>query len=84
MEQTILTLYAQILATKDDGQIRPIIVELWNELRHYIEHLRIRLAEYPIVIERRVGNGFSSLHVPTPENAALKSRCAITFTNKQA
>jgi hypothetical protein len=84
MEDTILTLCGRMLAAKDDDEIRPMIVELRDELHQYIEHLRIRLAEYPIVIERRVGNGLSSPNAPTPENAAQKSRSATALTNRQA
>jgi hypothetical protein len=84
MEDTILTLCGRMLAAKDHDEIGPMIVELRDELHQYIEYLRIRLAEYPIVIERRVGNGPPSPDVPTPENTAQKSRSATALTNVQA
>jgi len=60
MEHKILSLCAQILATKDDDAIRPMLVVLQDELHQFIERPRVRLAEFPIVMEPSVGNGLAS------------------------
>jgi two-component system chemotaxis response regulator CheY len=50
-EDRIRDLCDQLFATKDDND--PIIEELRNALHQHIEQLRIRIANYPVLIERR-------------------------------
>jgi len=54
IEDDIRTLCARLLAAKNDKEIRPIVAELRAALRTQIRRLRIHLAKYPYVLERRV------------------------------
>ncbi len=53
MEDRIRKLCSQILATKKDEEIEPLLVELRRALRLHIERLRRRLGSYPFLVERR-------------------------------
>ena len=54
MEDKIRILCDQIVAGgKDDPQQIQKVRELRRELQRYIQHLRARVSEYPIVVERR-------------------------------
>ena len=78
VEDKIRKLSAQLLAAEEDEELRPMLVELREALHQHIERLRARLANYPIVIERRVRNGIPPPGVTTSQNAADKSRPAST------
>ena len=54
VEDKIRKLCAQVLATEDEDELRPMLVELQNALRQHIQHLRGRFANYPFLVERRV------------------------------
>jgi sirohydrochlorin ferrochelatase len=54
VEDKIRELCAQVLATEDEDELRPMLVELRNALRQHIQHLRRRFANYPFLVERRV------------------------------
>jgi hypothetical protein len=77
MEDQIRKLCAQILVTKDDDELMAIVVELRNSLRQHIEGLRMRLADYPLVVERRVQPEILPLDIP---NTLKENRSAITAT----
>jgi hypothetical protein len=53
-EDQIRKLGADLCASRDDGEQRQILAKLRITLHEYIESLRIRLAAYPYVINRRV------------------------------
>ena len=76
VEDKIRRLSAQLLAVEEDEQLRPILVELREALHQHIERLRARLANYPIVVERRVRNGLPPSTIATLQNADSKSRAA--------
>lgn len=56
MEDRIRRLCSQILATTEDEEVEPLLVELREALCQYIERLRGRLASYPFLVERRQRN----------------------------
>lgn len=66
MADKIRRLCGQILATKDDRDLTPIAVELRQALHQHIENLRVHLADYPLIVERRVRNGVPRSDSPTP------------------
>jgi len=74
VEDKIRKLSAQLLAAEVDEELRPMLVELREALHQHIERLRARLADYPIVVERRVRNGIPPAGITTPPNAANKDR----------
>jgi hypothetical protein len=51
-----------------------MLVELREALHQHIERLRARLADYPIVVERRVRSGIPPSGITTPQNAVNKAR----------
>jgi hypothetical protein len=53
IEDRIRSLCQQLRVAKDDDEAVPILIELRDALHRYIERLRVRLAEYPTVAERR-------------------------------
>jgi hypothetical protein len=57
VEDKIRSLSAQLLAVEEDKELRPMLAELRDALRQHIERLRVRLSNYPIVVERRDRNG---------------------------
>jgi hypothetical protein len=74
VEDKIRKLSAQLLATEEDEELRPMLVELREALHQHIERLRARLSNYPIVVERRVRNGIPPSSITTPQNAVNKDR----------
>jgi len=70
VEDRIRRLSAQLLAAEEDEELRPMLVELREALHQHIERLRARLANYPIVIERRVRNGIPPSGIITSQDAA--------------
>jgi hypothetical protein len=63
----------RILASKDDKELRLILVELRDALHQHIERIRARFADFPFVVERRVRNGIPPRDKPTPENAVKET-----------
>jgi len=59
MEDRIRRLCSEILATTEDEEVEPLLVELRGALCQYIERLRGRFASYPFLVERRKRN-----HIP--------------------
>ena len=74
VEDKIRKLSARLLAAEEDEELRPMLVELREALHQHIERLRARLADYPIVVERRVRNGIPPSGITTPQNADNKDR----------
>jgi hypothetical protein len=68
MEDYIRTLCTRLLATTDDQEVRPILLELGDALHQHIESLRERLADYPFIPERRV-NSIPPSNILPPEDA---------------
>jgi hypothetical protein len=60
MEDKISSLCEQILLARDGEEVGPKLIELRDALHRYIERLRVRLAQYPVVSERRIRNGASA------------------------
>ena len=78
VEDKIRRLSEQLLAAEEDKELGPMLVELREALHQYIQCLRTRLANYPIVIERRVRNGIPPSSITTSQNPANKNRPAST------
>jgi hypothetical protein len=78
VEDKIRKLSAQLLAGEEDKELGPMLVELREALHQHIERLRARLADYPIVVERRVRNGIPPPGITTSQNAADKNRPTST------
>jgi regulator of replication initiation timing len=57
MEDEIRELCKELLAGKDDEQQIQKLVELRAALRLHIERLRSRVADYPIMLDRRQQEG---------------------------
>lgn len=53
MEDRIRRLCSELLAKKDDEEIRPILIELRDALHLHIERMRERFRSYPFLVERR-------------------------------
>ena len=56
MEDRIRRLCSELLATRDDEEIGPILAELRHALHQHIERLRERFGAYPLLVERRARN----------------------------
>ena len=69
-EDKIRELCAQLFAMQDDKAHEPIFVALRDALHQHIEHLRARVAEYPVVVERRIPNVVPPRDTLAQENAA--------------
>ena len=74
VEDKIRRLSEQLLAAEEDKELEPVLVELREALHQYIQRLRTRLADYPIVVERRVRNGLPPSSMATAQNAANQNR----------
>ncbi len=72
VEDKIRKLSEQLLAAEEDKELEPMLVELREALHQYIQRLRTRLANYPIVIERRVRNGIPPSGITTSQNAVTR------------
>jgi hypothetical protein len=70
MEDRIRKLCSQILATKKDEEIEPLLVELRGALRQHIERLRRRLVSYPFLVERRQRSQIPPLDKQAQEDRA--------------
>jgi hypothetical protein len=78
VEDKIRRLSEQLLAAEEDKELGPMLVELREALHQYIQRLRTRLANYPIVVERRVRNVIPPPGIVTSQNPANKNRPAST------
>ena len=56
VEDKIRRLCTDLTVATDDTEVRAILAELQDALHAYIERLRSRLPNYPIIIERRARN----------------------------
>ena len=56
VEDKIRRLCTDLTVAKDDTEVRAILAELQDALHAYIERLRSRLPNYPIIVERRTRN----------------------------
>jgi hypothetical protein len=72
MEDRIRNLCSQLLATKKDEEIEPLLVELREALRQHIERLRRRLGSYPFLVERRQRSDMPPMDKQAREDAAKK------------
>ena len=75
-EDKIRELCAQLFAMQDDKAHEPIFVALRDALHQHIEHLRARVAEYPVVVERRIPNAVPPRDILAQENAAKEPSSA--------
>jgi hypothetical protein len=62
MEDKIRRLCSELLATRDDEEIGPILVELRHALHEHIKRLRARFGAYPFSVERRARNDFPPMN----------------------
>ncbi|HEY3974948.1 MAG TPA: hypothetical protein VGM18_18220 [Candidatus Sulfotelmatobacter sp.] len=69
MEDKIRKLCAELLATTEDEEVRPILVELRDALHEHVERLRERFASYPFFVERRTGD-----HIPRTNERPYNER----------
>ena len=81
VEDKIRELCAQVLATEDEDEVRPMLVELRNALRQHIEHLRCRFANYPFLVERRVRDVIFPPSTSASQNA-VNETSATTRTDE--
>ncbi len=79
VEDKIRELCALVLATEDEDELRPMLVELRNALRQHIEHLRCRFANYPFLVERRVRD---VILPPSTSQNAVNETIATTRTDQ--
>jgi DNA-binding NarL/FixJ family response regulator len=77
-EDKIRELCTQLFATNRDETPGPIFSELQDALHQHIEHLRRRLAEYPVVVERRLRTGIPPPDIPTQENLANELNSTVS------
>jgi hypothetical protein len=80
MEDRIRKLCAELLATKGDQEVGPILAELRDALRVYIERMRERFGAYPFLVERRVRNDGLLLNKHDQDAAANKASLRNTGT----
>jgi hypothetical protein len=64
VEDKIRSLSAQLLSVEEEKELSPMLVELRDALHQHIERLRARLADYPIVVERRDRSGIPRRQLP--------------------
>jgi hypothetical protein len=74
MEDRIGRLCAQLLATRDDEELKPILVELREALHLHIERLRERFGAYPFLVERRARNDIPPLNKQDQEDTLKEAR----------
>lgn len=63
-EDRIRDLCVQIATTRDDSALEAMLVELRGCLHRHVEKFRARLAEYPLISERRDRNGITKQPSP--------------------
>ena len=81
VEDKIRKLCAQVLATEDEDELRPMLVELQNALRQHIQHLRGRFANSPFLVERRVRDVILPPSTSASQNA-VNETSATTRTDE--
>jgi hypothetical protein len=74
MEDRIRRLCSELLVTKSDEEVRPIIVALREALRLHIEHIRERFGAYPFLVERRARSDGSPVKEQLQEDAATATK----------
>jgi hypothetical protein len=87
VEDKIRKLSEQLLAAEEDKELEPMLVELREALHQYIQRLRTRLANYPIVIERRVRNEIPPSGIttsPSPDNKNLPASTGFKTSANEA
>jgi hypothetical protein len=72
LEDRIRRLCSELLVTKSDEEVRPLIVALREALRLHIEHIRERFAAYPFLVERRARDDTSPVKEQHQEDTATK------------
>ena len=77
MEDRIAKLCAELVAEQDLEKAREISAQLRTELHHFIEMLRTRVTQYPIIEERRVQRGVSP-----PASTASVTASAMSVAEK--
>ena len=80
MEDRIRRLCSELLVTKGDEEVRPIIVALRDALRLHVEHMRERFCAYPFLVERRARNDTPSVNEKDQEDTAKKPNPRDTGT----
>ncbi|MFZ0799031.1 MAG: hypothetical protein WCA13_12480 [Terriglobales bacterium] len=77
MEDKIRSLCAQILTEQDDDEVFSLLAELRDALHERIQRLRVELAGYPVVNERRNNSVEAGLYlVDGGGPVSVKIRCA--------
>jgi hypothetical protein len=72
MEDRIRRLCSEVLATRDDEEVGPILVELRHALHQHVERLRERFGTYPLFVERRARNDIPSMNKQDQGDTAKK------------
>lgn len=80
MEDRIRRLCSELLAKKDDEELRPILVELRDALHLHIERMRERFCSYPYLVERRAQNDRPLLGKQEDEDRANENDSRRTGT----
>ena len=62
MEDRIRRLCSELLVTKGDDEVTPIIAALRDALRLHVVHMRERFCAYPFLVERRARNDTPSVN----------------------
>jgi hypothetical protein len=70
MEDRIEQLCREFIAEKNAEKARQLSGQLRTELHHFIETLRARVANYPVVEERRVQSAIPSAALPLSTNVS--------------
>lgn len=87
-EDRIRELCAQLLATKDSPANEPLFAELRAAVHRHIQNLRMRIAEYPAMTERRVRKKVprpgkqANSNVTTPSPASSVPSIAIASSTQ--
>ena len=81
VEDKIRSLCTQVLATDDEDELGPMLLELRRALRQHIEHFRGRIPNYPFLVERRARNEIVRLGPPASRNTA-NERSATTSSEQ--
>ena len=86
MEDRIKKLCGEFVAEQDPEKSRELSEQLRTELHRFIESLRARVAQYPIVEERRVRSGVPPPALTVPEKpssiAAIESTPEVAIDPK--
>ena len=80
MEDRIRRLCSELLVTKGDEEVRPIIAELRTALHLHIERIRERFGAYPFLVERRARDDGPPVTKQDQEDSAKKASPRDTGT----